>query len=144
MPIAEDQIKQLIIDTVGDVDARGNPYPDPADTGIIASNIDVIWESHSGIPSSLRKLLSKRDAIELVLARVINKVDTKNDTLSVEHSQRTRALQRKLDTTIADIAKQVAGAALVSGAASIDEIAAFEPKYPHTDREFLIQIGETT
>lgn len=144
MPVDENQIKQLIIDTVGDVDARGNPYPNPADTGIIALNIDVIWEMHSGISSTLRKEYTKIDAIDLVFARIVNKVDTTVDTVRVDKSQRTRALLRMRELAVERIGKLAAGAALVNGAASIDEIAAFEPKYPQTDREFLVKIGDTT
>lgn len=140
MAITVAQAQQLVIDTVGDCDDQGNPFPDPPSSGVISRNIEAIWESHAGIPAVLQQEYSKRDAIDLVLARIIHMVDTTVDTVRVYKAQRARALMQLRAEVSKNITKYAAGAALGSGAATIAELAAFEPKYPKTDREFLGEI----
>lgn len=140
MSITESQAKQLVIDTVGDCDDEGNPFPVPPSSGVISRNIDVIWDSHAGIPAVLQQEYTKRDAIDLVLARIIHMVDTTVDTVRVYKAQRARALLQMRAEVTKTIKAVAAGAALGNGAATIAEIAAFEPKYPKTDREFLGEI----
>lgn len=142
MAITESEAQQLIIDMVGDCDDQGNPFPDPPSAGVISRNMSVIWASHAGIPSTLIFEYSKLDAIDLVLARVLHMVDTTVDTIRVYKSQRARALMRLRELQVAAIKRIAAGAALGDGSSTIAEIAAFEPKYPLTDREFLATVNE--
>lgn len=142
MSITEAEAKQLIIDTVGDCDDQGAPFPDPPSSGIISRTIDVAWASHDGIRASVQYEYTKLDAIDMVLARVIHMVDTTVDTVRVYKSQRARALLRLRELQVARIKAVAAGAALGDGSSTIAEIAAFQPIYPDTDREFLDSINK--
>lgn len=94
MALTDDQLKTIIIARVGDVDVNGAPV---TSGGVIETNIDLLFAHHSGKPSRLKELYVQRDAIDLVLARLKNRVNTQLGNLQLSKSQAARALAQMKD-----------------------------------------------
>ena len=103
MSLSDDDYKDLIISQVGDVDVNGNPTTSSS-LGVIAVNLDTLWDAYEGIPSRLRALYVRRDAIDLVLARVAPQVNTQIGNLQLSRSQYARALGQTRDALLRRIA----------------------------------------
>lgn len=98
MAITEAQRKARVILFVGDCDAAGNPTT--AITGVIATNIDLIWDTYDSFSLKLRELYARRDAILIILGKISLTADTaigRDLGLSVRKSERAKAYQKMLD-----------------------------------------------
>ncbi len=99
MALSDDDVKELIINQVGDVTTTGAPTTSTSE-GVIAVNIDNLWDFYGAVPSRLKYLYVRRDAIELVLARVAPKVNTQIGNLQLSRSQHARALGQMRDALL--------------------------------------------
>lgn len=99
MALSDDEVKDLIINQVGDVDVNGAPTTSSS-AGVIALNIDNLWDFYELIPDRLKYLYVRRDAIELVIARVAPKVNTQIGNLQLSRSQHARALGQMRDALL--------------------------------------------
>lgn len=130
MALTDSQIKSLIIAKIGDVDTNGNP----ASPGVIAANIDLIWESYSGMSTRKRALHTTRDCIDIVLARLKHLVDVTTPTgLRVSSNQVSSVLLKMREVVVT----QLKYGYEVKGATALTQR---YPAYPTTDAEFLNQI----
>lgn len=85
MALVEDDVKQAIIDSVGDVDPTTGDAPTDAEDGVIALSIDVWWEmfaSKDTVGPGLRMAYVRREAIRRVLAVLAQKRFDVADNLS--------------------------------------------------------------
>lgn len=100
MPLTADQIKSLIITSVGD-DAAGT----------LADNIDLLWEGHDDTANlSLRGLLTKLDAIDMMLGRVRQQVSFRTSSgSSVDLDQLFQHLRDIRSATAASITQVQSG-----------------------------------
>lgn len=118
----EAEYKQLIILQVGD-DAAGT----------LASNIDLLWSSHSDVANSaLVALLTKRDAIDVMLAKVRTNVSFKAlNGASVSASDMFDHLFQMRELVDAQIAQAQSGQ---DGAIAIGDLVQTAPIMPDSAR----------
>lgn len=100
MPLTEAQQKELIVLAVGDDTA-----------GTLAATVDLLWLSHDDTADmGLRALLTKLDAIDLMLGRVRSSVDFRTSSGSaVSADQLTKHLREMRVETEAAITQAQAG-----------------------------------
>lgn len=114
MPLELDAVQALIIREVGDVNPdTGDPTTAP--TGVIAANMDDLWEKHAAwdqVRGGIRALYVRRDAIRLVLSvlatRVYDAADN-IDGLSMRANHIWQHYQQMYDDTVAEIKSTMAG-----------------------------------
>lgn len=117
MPVTVGDLKDLIILEVGDVDPATGGRPVPSSAGIIAQQIDLLWERHAwadAVAMGLRPLYVKVSAIELVLGVLGGRrIDVRDQAagLDVKASQTVTAYERKLQRAISEIGRIERGAA---------------------------------
>lgn len=120
MALTAEQIRGLILVEVGD-DAAGT----------LAANLDLLWERHDGVADlTLRGLLTRRDAIALLLGRARQQVDVRTAAGSaVSLSQVFAHLTAMLAATESAIAQIQSGA---GGGVAIGPLTATAPIRPAT------------
>jgi hypothetical protein len=94
--VTESQAKALIVATVGDVDPATGTPPSPASVGIVATSIDVLWDSYAAMEAvypGLQRLMTERHAYRLVLGVVRRQYDLKAGTASLARSQQAKAIE---------------------------------------------------
>jgi hypothetical protein len=137
MALTETQRKSRVVLFVGDVDEAGTPVSDG--TGIIATNIDLLWDTYDGLGLYLRELYARRDAITMVLGRVSLTSDTaigRDLGLSVKKSDRAKAYQKLLDDTNSLIASVNLGS-FIGSASTIGELTTTTPVADADQEAFL-------
>jgi len=115
MTLTEAELKSLILLQVGDDSA-----------GTLAAAIDLLWSSHADVANiALVALLTKRDAIDVMLARVRNQVSFKAlDGASVSASDMFDHLFKMRELTEAQIEAAQAGQ---DGSVAIGELTTTAP-----------------
>jgi hypothetical protein len=104
-PPTDAQLKQLVVDTAGDVN------------GIVAANIDLIWSiyaPYSPYPP-LQYLYSLRASLELLAGQVWQMVDAAVDDARESLSDKYRHLRDRIDQINEDIVSATPGAMGVAG-----------------------------
>jgi|SRR5215471_537090 len=104
-PPTDDELKQLIITTVGDVN------------GIIAANIDLIW-SFNGVYAAyppLQFLYSTRMALDMLAGQVWQQVDAAVDDAREALSDKYKALRSRINDLDDQIAATTPAAMAATG-----------------------------
>lgn len=141
MALSEAQRKSRVVLFVGDVNVSGTPVSDS--TGVIATNIDLLWDTYSGFSNLyLRELYARRDAILLILGKVSLTADTaigRDLGLSVKKSERAKAYQKMLEDTNVLIANVGLGE-FVGSENRIGELTTTSPVSSADQQDFLINL----
>lgn len=122
MAVDEAQAKALIIATVGDVDPATGQPPTVPGSGILAVNIDVLWDSYAAmetVATGLQRLMVERHAYRLVLGVIRRQVDLKAGSASLARSQQAKAILEALatlDQQILALQQSYSGGVAASGA----------------------------
>lgn len=99
--------QNLIIALVGDLDPVTGDVPITPDDGIVAQNIEALWERHenkAALSPALRAAYVQRDAINLVLTILAPEVDTTPPMGgSVRLQQRVATYQARLAAAQAEL-----------------------------------------
>lgn len=109
MALVEDDVKQAIIDSVGDVDPTTGDSPTDAEDGVIALSIDTWWEmfaSKDTVGPGLRTAYVRREAIRRVLAVLAQKRFDVADNLS-GLSIRAGQIYKHYQDMLADVAQEI-------------------------------------
>lgn len=102
-------LQDQILREVGDVQpGTGDPVTNPAQ-GIVYASLDYLWARHAGqdqVSPGLRELYVKRDALEMILAVLIQRRLDVNDQragLRIRADQIVTNYEHKLDRVLAQI-----------------------------------------
>jgi len=139
MALTEAQVKSRILMLVGDCDNAGNPISNG--TGVVATNIDLVWDTYTGFNNRIRELYCRRDLIMAVISRIGLTADTaigRDLGLSVRKSDRAKAYQEMLDRVLVEI-KAVAVGAAFSGLTTnaIDQLTTVTPVADEDRAQFV-------
>lgn len=139
MAVTAEDIQEQIILEIGDVDpATGDPPANPA-TGVIANQIELLWDRFAAadaIAPGLREQYVKRAAIRMVLAVLRPKFFDMADTVAGPNyklSQVVKGYELMLEQTDEDITVVKAGGTLASRSYQAEQItttAPYTPSYP--------------
>lgn len=139
MAITTDDVKDALIIEIGDVDPATGGAPSPASRGIVAGQIDYLWDRWAAkdlVAPGLREAYVKRAGLELILGVLgPRRMDFGNTVagLTVKASQVVGMYERKLARVQAEIDRTEAASAAsarAGGAYRIGRITTTAPVRP--------------